>query len=181
MLLLVSTLAGWAVAGPLARVSDMVVSLSSLSTSMQVGPEPTRPDDDRSPAPTQQKTQAPTPPPAAATAPVFEQLVVDANAARCPDVYVYIVSDWVDGGAQATIALGRNSRGYVRRVGGHIGQYEVVSISSGGYGLNPTVWLADGSEVCKVLLFDDNPVRRKARARRAKARKKKKKKRRRRR
>ncbi len=102
---------------------------------------------------------------------------LDANAPRCEGVYVYIVSDWVNGGALATMALGKNSRGYPKRVGAHLGDYQVISIGPSGLGMGPAVWLVKDNEVCQALLRDDNPARKKVQRRKVRVPKQKKRKR----
>jgi hypothetical protein len=89
---------------------------------------------------------------------------------RCEDVYVYIVSDWIDGGAMATVGLGAKSRGYPKRVGARVGKYRVAAIGAHPHGLGPTVWLTDEGQTCTALLFDDNPTRVSAAAKRRLAR-----------
>jgi hypothetical protein len=99
---------------------------------------------------------------AMAPAPELAIVPLSSDAPRCQDVYVYIVTDWVEGGAMATVALGKQARGYPKRVGARLGRYEVISIGTYDPGKGPGVWLADGQEVCRAMLFDDNPARTKA-------------------
>jgi hypothetical protein len=105
-------------------------------------------------------TESPLPPPT---------LRIDSTAPPCEDIYVYIVTDWVDGEAMATIAQGINARGYPKRIGARVGEYEVVAIGP-TFGNGPAVWLAKGEDVCRARLFDDNPKRAKARGKRSKSR-----------
>ncbi len=100
-----------------------------------------------------------------------------AELRRCEDVYVYIVTDWVDGGAMATVGIGAASRGYPKRVGARVGKYRVAAIGTSPHGLGPTVWLTAGGQTCAALLFDDNPARANAAAKRRAVRKKAKRKR----
>src|SRR5690606_26993111 len=83
--------------------------------------------------------------------PSIPTLRIDRRAPRCEDIYVYIVSDWVDGEAMATIATGPNSRGYPKRIGARVGEYEVVAIGPTTFGNGPAVWLAQGDEVCRAM------------------------------
>lgn len=88
-------------------------------------------------------------------------LDIELPPPRCEGVYVYIVSDWGDGEGMATMALGKGGKGYPKRVGARIGQYQVAAIGPSAYGLGPAVWLDDGDQLCQAVLFDDNPVRKK--------------------
>lgn len=114
---------------------------------------------------------------APASPPSIPTLQVDRFAPRCEEIYVYIVSDWVDGEAMATIATGPNARGYPKRIGARVGEYEVIAIGPTTFGNGPAVWLARGDDVCRAMLFDDNPKR--AKKRKSTKRKRKRRKRRR--
>lgn len=106
--------------------------------------------------------------------PAITTLRIDRRAPRCEGIYVYIVSDWVDGEAMATIATGPNARGYPKRIGARVGEYEVIAIGPTTFGNGPAVWLARGDEVCRAMLFDDNPKRAQKRGKSAKRKRRKK-------
>jgi hypothetical protein len=120
--------------------------------------------------------------------PAFQLLSATSHTPLCEDVYVYIITDWVHGGDRATLAIGKRSRGTPVTVGATVGDYTVIKIGQLPLG-QPAVWLAEGDVVCRAMLFDDNPRRKKiaareaslSRAKRNKAKRKKKKKKRRRR
>src|SRR5690606_19264630 len=98
-------------------------------------------------------------------------LSIRRDAPHCENVYVYIVTDLVAGGAVATMAIGEKSRGRQRRVGHRLGDYEVIAIGSLGFGRGPAVWLSQREHVCVAPMSADNPVRqRQLKARLAKER-----------
>src|SRR5690606_14001462 len=112
-----------------------------------VGPSPAgRADASEAPKKVTQSQVAPRTKPkpekSAATTPSIPRLAVRSDASRCEDVYVYIVTEALDGSAVATLALGKKARGRPRRVGHRLGDYQVIAIGSLGFAQGPGVWLS---------------------------------------
>lgn len=77
----------------------------------------------------------------------------------CSSVSVSIVTEAMDPLESLTVLQGPNDQAPTqRRVGDHIGEYEVAYIGFNHTKASPAVWLTSSTGLCQTLLFNPEPV-----------------------
>jgi hypothetical protein len=92
--------------------------------------------------------------------PHFPQLVPSLTAPPCEEISAYIITVFEDPQySRATLSINPKTSGAPRWVGQTFGNHRVIAIDYNARSMSSAVWLAQGDEVCQVLLRDRHPVR----------------------